>query len=169
LIRVGSASRAGLIWVLEAIFGPFKMKKNVLALLVLCTISACASVYRQPGIKSNSPMEMSVIEDEPCPSTQCLIILKIDGKRRGPGWLRRYELLPGLRTIEFAFFGLGANGPHMTNTYSTSNIIVEFEARPGAIYLMRSNSDRDSLRWQPEIIEKTSGTVVSRQLTPSMR
>ena len=113
-------------------------------------------------------MEMAVIEDDPCPNIQCLIIIKIDGQRRGVGWFRRYELQPGLRTIEFAFSGLGAKEPLMTNTASTSNIVVEFEARPGMTYLMRANADQGSLRWRPEIIEKTSGALVSRRLTPNV-
>ena len=137
------------------------MKKIVLALIAICTVSACASVYRQPGMKSLESADIAVIEDDPCPGIQCLIIIEIDGKRRGVGWFHRYEFQPGLRTIEFAFSGLNFT-PTSTNIASTSNVLVEFEARPGATYTMRANADPNSLKWRPEIIEKASGVVVSR-------
>jgi hypothetical protein len=145
-----------------------RMKRIFLNLLILCGVPGCASVYQQPGIKLDSSMDMAVIEDDPCANSQCLIVLKIDGQRRGIGWFRRYELQPGLRTIELAFGGVVPNGQQMTHAGSTSNVVVEFEARPGTTYVMRANAGQGSLSWRPEIIEKTSGAVVSRQLMPGI-
>jgi hypothetical protein len=139
----------------------------VLAASILCTTSVDASVYQQRGVKSLDPASVAVIEDDPsCPQLQCLIVRRVDGKWRGIGWFRRYELLPGVRTIEFTFFGFDRSSRGTTVSKSDSDVVVEFEARPGVTYLMRANVAPDKESWRPEIFEKDSGAVVSHVVTP---
>ena len=137
------------------------MKNALVVILVTLLLFGCASVYRQPGLSTRNDAEIAVIENDPCPQIQCLIIHKIDGHRRGVGWFRRYELQPGTHTVEFSFFGYGSPVPGATNTASTSNVLVEFTARAGTVYGMRPNVSNGT-SWRPEVFEKATGQIVSR-------
>ena len=134
--------------------------------MLLVSMSASAGVYRQRDIQSRDPANIAIIEDKPCRDSQCLIIIKIDGRRRGIGWFTRYELKPGIRTIEFSFAGKDTRRAASIIS-STSNVLVEFEAKAGSIYLIRAILDQDNMKWRPEIIEKASGEVIGRPLEPN--
>lgn len=121
-------------------------------------IAGCASgpIYRQHGVTSDNPAEIALIKMDPCPHSQCLIIVDIDGKSRGPGWFSQYELLPGERTLKLKFMAPGIHGARA--------ILVKFDAQPGVTYEVRGNVDYVAKHWNPEIVDAKTGQVVSHQI-----
>jgi hypothetical protein len=134
------------------------MKKLVVPLLLAAAVCGCASTYRQPGAEALLHSEVAVIELEDCLKLQCPIIVRIDGKVRPNGWITRYELLPGLRTVEFKMSTF--------NLASKSNVSVAFEARAGQVYEGRMVIDQKAMLWSPIIVERSSGVIVSRAVEP---
>jgi hypothetical protein len=129
--------------------------KKFLALSIALLISACA-VHKQDGITSSDDSKIAIINFEPCKNMQCLIVKEVDGKWPGVGWITRYELLPGTRRLTLIF----AAG----RTHSKSEIIIEFDARAGSTYGLRSNADFSTLKWSPDVVDIATGRVVSRQV-----
>ena len=126
----------------------------LLTLVAGLLLTGCASVYRQTGVES-AGASVAVIEAEPCEGMSCLTLQEIDGKFRGVGWFKRYELLPGKRVIKFIF-----NSPGVA---SQSGVLVEFEALAGHTYGIHSNANRKNMTWAPEVYDKSNGAVVSKR------
>jgi len=118
-------------------------------------LSGCASTYRQPGTDAQGT-GIAVIEDEPCEGNNCLILQEIDGKFRGIGWFKRYELMPGKRIIKFIFKAPGVS--------SQGAVLVEFNAEAGHTYGVRANASSTAMRWSPVVFDKNSGQVVSKPI-----
>ncbi len=97
---------------------------------------------------------MAVIEAEPCKDNQCLLVQEIDGKWRGPGWIKRYELVPGARRLKLVFMAPGLRGENA--------VLVEFEAKAGRTYLIRTSADYAGMKWRPEVFDAETREVVSR-------
>jgi hypothetical protein len=131
--------------------------KLVVVALSLLLLTQCASTYHQPGVENIPPSEVAVINlDTACRDDDCLYIWEVDGKWRGIGQVKQYELKPGPHTITFQYvtrFSVGDDA-----------IIVSFTAEPGHLYWARSNPNgygRDRT-WSPEIFDHATGTVVSK-------
>lgn len=136
------------------------MARAIIAALPLLLLIGCASVYKQHGVTSSDPSKIAVIEDEPCKNKQCLVIQEIDGKWRGVGWIKRYELVPGTRTFKFVFVGAGGvYGVHGQNA-----ILVQFEAKAGRSYVIRHNANFGAMDWKPEVVDVATHEVVSTQV-----
>jgi hypothetical protein len=134
-----------------------KLVARVILMLAIGCITGCATgpIYRQPGVTSDNPAEIAIIKMDQCLHSQCLIIVDIDGKSRGPGWFNQYELLPGERTLKLKFMSPGINGARA--------ILVKFDARPGLTYEIRGNVDYATMRWNPQVVNTETGQVVSHQ------
>jgi hypothetical protein len=130
--------------------------RAIIAALPLLLLIGCASVYRQHGVISSDPSKIAVIEDEPCRNNQCLVIQEIDGKWRGVGWIKRYELVPGTRTLKFVFKAGGAHGQ--------TAILVQFEAKAGRTYVTKHNANYGEMKWKPEVVDVATQEVVSTQV-----
>jgi len=130
--------------------------REIIAALPLLLLIGCASVYRQHGVTSSDPSKIAVIEDEPCKDKQCLIIQEIDGKWRGVGWIKRYELVPGTRTLKFIFVAGRVHGQ--------TGILVRFEAKAGRNYVIRHNANYGAMKWNPEVVDVATDEVVSTQV-----
>lgn len=116
----------------------------------------CTTVYRQGGIQSSDPAQIAVIEAEPCKNNQCLLVQEIDGKWRGPGWIKRYELLPGTRKLKLVFMAPGVQGQKA--------ILVEFDARAGSTYVIREDANYATMKWNPTVVDVSTQEVVSKQV-----
>lgn len=136
------------------------MKTGIAALLSLLLVG-CASVYRQAGVTSSDASQIAVITAEPCPNHQCLIIQEIDGKSRGVGWFKRYELLPGTRRLELTLMAPGV--------FSRQAVLVEFDAQAGQTYFIRENANYSSMQWNPEVVNVATRQVVSKQVGTASR
>ena len=130
--------------------------KVLLSLISLVFLVGCASTYRQAGVEQLNPSSMAVIEAEPCEKLKCLMLQEIDGKWRGVGWFKRYELNPGLRTIKFVY--------HAPYIRGKTGIVVEFLAEAGHTYGVRANADHNNMTWRPEVFDKATQEVVSRKV-----
>lgn len=130
--------------------------KAIVAALVSLLLVGCASVYRQDGIASFDTSKIAVIESSPCKNDQCLIIQEIDGKWRGPGWFKRYELLPGTRKLKLVYVAPGTRGKNA--------VLIEFNAQPGGTYVVRENANYSTMKWNPEIVDVATQQVVSKQV-----
>jgi hypothetical protein len=128
--------------------------KIIFVALVSLLCAGCASVYRQDGTSSSDPSKIAVIEADPCKDNQCLIVQEIDGKWRGPGWIKRYELLPGTRRLKLLFMAPGVRG--------RSAVLVEFNAQPGETYIIRENTNYSNMKWRPEVVDVANQQVVSK-------
>jgi hypothetical protein len=117
-------------------------------------LAGCANTYKQEGVPSIPAVDVAVIEDDPCKDNKCLTIKKIDGRERGIGLFKRYELLPGLRRIQLNYSA--------GYSYSSAEMILEFTAESGHVYKMSANADR--WQWRPEIIDQADQRVVSRMV-----
>ncbi len=89
------------------------------------------------------------------------MIQEIDGKWRGIGWFKRYELLPGTRQLKFVLMAPGV--------YSKDAILVEFDAQPGRTYAIRENANYRAMKWNPEVVDVATQQVVSKQVGTAFR
>jgi hypothetical protein len=128
------------------------MKAGIAVLWSLLLVG-CASVYRQAGVASSDASQIAVITAEPCSNHQCLIIQEIDGKWRGIGWFKRYELLPGLKTLELTFMAPGISAKQVA--------LVAFDAQAGQTYFIRENVNYSAMQWNPEVVNSATREVVS--------
>lgn len=126
---------------------------TAVSLSLFLVLGGCAATYRQDGLNAQST-QMAIIEDEPCQGANCLVIQEIDGKFRGVGLFKRYELMPGKRTLKILY-----QAPGVT---SQGALLVEFEAGAGYRYGIRANASSSAMRWAPEVYDRASGQTVSR-------
>jgi|GEM_PF-7012601 len=132
-----------------------KFTNIVIILFSILLLSACSSKYRQPELGYLPRSEYAVINVESC-DNDCPIIQEIDGKWRGVGMFKEYEIAPGTRTIKFIY----VQGFIQAQT----GIIVQLEAKKGEVYGIRANADHSSMTWKPEIYNKSTGQLVSKQI-----
>lgn len=116
------------------------------------SLQACSTVYRQAGLDSAPRSEVAVIEVASC-GDHCPIIREIDGKWRGVGTFKEYEIKPGVRNIKFIYMDPTSSG--------SRGLIVSFDAKRGAVYGVRANADHSRQVWNPEIVDKSTREVVS--------
>lgn len=74
----------------------------------------------------------------------------------GPGWIKRYELLPGTRKLKLVFMSPAAQGQNA--------ILVEFDARPGRTYVVREDANYATMKWNPTVVDVSTQEVVSKQV-----
>jgi hypothetical protein len=127
-----------------------KVVPTVIALILSVAISACASVYRSPGSESLSPSEIAVI-DHKNPLGSDTVIEDIDGKWRGVGIIKRYELSPGEHSITVAVNKYGYTGGKITGW---------FQAQAGRVYVIDAILDTTAMRWGISITDKELGRRV---------
>ncbi len=123
-------------------------------------IGGCATTYRQDGLQSSDPSDIAVVEVPPCKNAQCLMIQEVDGKWRGMGMIDRFELMPGRRTLKLVFMAPGV--------ISKNGLLVEFDAMPGRVYTLSTNQNYQTMEWNPELIDATSGVRVGRVVGTAM-
>jgi hypothetical protein len=136
------------------------MKKIFYILFLTSLLSGCASTYRQNGLDATESSKIAVIESPPCESFQCILIQEVDGKWRGIGWIQRYELIPGKRTLKISF-----NSPGVR---SATALLVEFSAAAGHTYTVRTNQNYSTMKWEPQIIDKNTKEVASKIIGSSI-
>lgn len=140
------------------------MCKSLTIVVLSLLISSCTSVYRN---YSGSPQPDSNIGIIYIPNTvpvHPVVISYVDGKRRGIGLIRRYELTPGERELNVVSFG---------RLYRNSNVITYFTVDAGKKYSIERILDRKIAKdifgvdvfgknnWYVLIKEKGSNTVVN--------
>lgn len=141
------------------------MRALVMVMLgVLVMLSGCVPIYhengvqtfRQDGVVPGDASKFAVLETEPCDGANCLIIHQVDGKSRGIGYIRRYDLMPGVRKISFKY---------MTPKYiGVSEIVVAFDAKAGHTYKTDVIVDTTAMVWYPRIIDLVSHKAVSERV-----
>lgn len=126
--------------------------KVLLMVVIGLSLQACSTVYRQAGLDRAPRSEVAVIEVASC-GDNCPVIQEIDGKWRGVGTFKEYEIKPGVRNVKFIYMDAGYSG--------SRGLIVSFDAKRGAVYGVRANADRSRMMWNPEIVDTSTGQVVS--------
>jgi|SRR5277367_5415153 len=133
------------------------MNRNTVAIICMTVLAGCARTYEGPGVENLPPSSLAVIDiDLPLDDPQLPILQEVDGKWRGVGILRRYELVPGPHTISFIYAYWFKR--------STIAIVDSFRAEAGHTYHIRANADAQRMIWKPEIIDTATGAVVSTQV-----
>ena len=137
------------------------MNLRIIAALVLATslLNACAtSAYRSPSAKIQPVSQLAVLEYNGTFGGGGVNIVKVDGKHRGIGLIRRYELAPGERSLKI-----------LLNIYATISepIVLTFTAEAGQIYELKyeikPHGDKDGT-WRVWIENKQTGqSVANRQ------
>ena len=121
----------------------------------LVLLAGCASTFRQEGLTATDPSGIAVLEVVELPDNQALLIGSIDGKWRGVGSFKRYELLPGERAVELSYVGRWV--------YSTKALVLSFNAEAGHTYRMRAITDRTKMIWTAQIFDVQTSEVVSKK------
>jgi hypothetical protein len=136
------------------------MNRRALTLLVLTSslLSACApSVYRSPGAEAEDISRLAVLEYNG-PATSGVVIAEIDGKPRGMGFFRRYELAPGERTLKILL-----NLP----SARSEPVVLTFPVLAGETYELKYETRRTDFKggtWRVWIENRRTGhPVASRQ------
>ncbi|MDQ0038092.1 hypothetical protein J2W30_005879 [Variovorax boronicumulans] len=121
----------------------------------LATTAGCTSVYRTPGAEAVAGSELAVLEYNGGLAIGVNII-EVDGKHRGAGFFRRYELTPGAHSITVALnLGLG---------FSAKSQLLTFEAKASEVYDLKyeiKNTGYNTGTWRVWIEEKATGRVIS--------
>jgi hypothetical protein len=124
--------------------------RKLVPCLLFALLAGCASTYRQEGLTANEPSAVVEMEGSD------VIIQEIDGKWRGVGTFKQYELKPGARRLRLLYIGQRVQG--------TTAIIVEFKAEAGRTYIARSNANPTTMKWSPQVLDARTQEVVSRQV-----
>jgi uncharacterized protein YceK len=136
------------------------MKQLLLTLIVLSAalLSACAnSIYRTPGSESASVTQLAVLEYNGELGAGGVNVVSVDGKHRGVGFFRRYELSPGTRSFTVALNIPGA---------STKTSTLTFVAAPAKTYELKYQIQRTSAfggTWRVWIEDKQTGQPVAAE------
>ena len=134
--------------------------------LLLFMVSGCTTVYTQnkSGLPTNS---IAVLIHTKSQSGTGLIIEQVDGRWRGVGLIKRYELLPGEHSLTVTYSSKGWS--------SAGKLLIRFNAVAGKTYVIKCLTDlnkdmsfSETLRayfaggkWTAIVVDAESGTVVS--------
>lgn len=117
--------------------------------------AGCASVYRTPGAASVRAEDLAVLEYNGGMVIGANII-EVDGKHRGVGFIRRYELTPGEHALTVALnLGLG---------FSAKNQVLRWNAVASDVYELKYDIQRtrpDGGTWLIWIEQKSTGRTVA--------
>jgi hypothetical protein len=130
--------------------------RKLAACVLLALLTGCASTYRQDGLAANEPAAIVEMEGSDA------IIQEVDGKWRGLGTFKQYELKPGVRKLRLIYVGQGAQGSQ--GVQGAKAIIVEFNAEAGRTYVARSNANLTMMKWDPVVLDARTQQVVSKQV-----
>lgn len=130
-----------------------RKSKTFLVFFMGLSLQACSTVYKQTGLEGLGRSEVATIEMESC-AGDCPVLQEVDGAWRGIGSFKEYEIKPGMRNIKFIYVNGGLSG--------SRGLILEFEAKKGAVYGVRANADHSLKKWHPEIIDNSTKKVVSK-------
>ena len=130
-----------------------KFAVSALLASTLALLSGCASVYRTPGAEASKLADLAVLEYNG--DIAGVGVSEVDGKYRGVGIFRRFELVPGDRSVTV----------YLANyTIKAMPITLKFSAQAGStydlLYEVRPTSTRAG-NWNAWIIDKQSGKTVS--------
>jgi hypothetical protein len=107
------------------------------SLVLALAVAGCANTYRGAGVSELPASQISVLQNNTNLGVGGLNILEVDGKHRGNGFFRKYELTPGQHRIKFEWLGIG------WRLEKGNNIVeLEFMAEPGHLYEMRFDITR---------------------------
>lgn len=114
---------------------------------LLCTViigfvlGGCATVYRDPQAKG-VPKETIAVLLDPSSISSDVIITHINGRRRGTGFFRRFELPPGMNTVTL----VGNSQAGMR----TDRTVLSFFAEEGKTYIIRFETGEAASIFKPK-------------------
>jgi hypothetical protein len=112
--------------------------------LVAILLAGCAT-YKMPGLSADKNAPRAFLEHQDKSLTSKFFITEIDGKSRGIGFIDRFELQPGRRSITAAING---------GIYSGDSITRYFTAEAGKHYVFVVTDDVKAQRWTFAIIDQ---------------
>jgi len=113
--------------------------------------TGCASVYRSPGAEDKPVAELATLVI----SSYHASVRKVDGKLMIPGNMKKFEFLPGVRTLNV----------YLTSGYTfNAEITMQFEAKAGVQYELKALHNDNKWRWESWIVKEGSEIPVSEQL-----
>ena len=123
--------------------------------LAVIFVSGCASsIYRTPGAEDREIGQLAVVEYNGQLGAGGVNIMKVDGKSRGIGFFRRYELSPGEHSMT-----IDLNIPKASSRLVT----LKFTAEAGRTYEVKYEIRETGLfsgNWRVWIEDKESGARV---------
>lgn len=114
-------------------------------------LSACASIYKAPGLPAGGDDAIAILEPEVFERGAKFFITKIDGQSRGIGWFNRFELPPGRREITASVNSYSLKGADLTRF---------FTAVAGKKYVFVVYDDPVAKKWNFSIVEQATGRRV---------
>jgi hypothetical protein len=137
-----------------------KLRIITIFALISSLLSACAaSTYRSPGTESDALSSLAVLEYNG--DLAGVNIAEVDGKGRGIGIFRRYELAPGERSLT-----IGLN----VGFTRAEPVVLSFSAAAGETYELKYEvrpTDRKGGTWRVWVENKQTGKpVASKQVQP---
>ena len=137
------------------------------ALLLALAASGCANTYKGPGVADLPRSQISILQNNGDLGLNGLNILEVDGRHRGAGFIRTYELAPGKHRIKFEWLGYG------WRLQKGSNMVeLDFTAAPARTYeikfgLTRTEFDKGVFRsWIEDVATRQSVSSIVEQATP---
>lgn len=133
------------------------VKKILICAAFISTVfvSGCASsIYRTPGAEGQAIGQLAVVEYNGELGAYGVNILKVDGKRRGIGFFRRYELSSGEHSMTIDLNIPGANSQLVT---------LNFIAVAGRTYEVKYEIHKTGIlqgSWRVWIEDKESGARI---------
>jgi hypothetical protein len=136
------------------------LRTVTILVLIFSLLSACAtSTYRSPGTEADALSGLAVLEYNG--DLAGVNIVEVDGKGRGIGFFRRYELAPGERSLKIE---LNVGFTH------ADPVVLSFVAVAGETYELKYEvhpTDRKGGTWGVWVENKqTRKLVASKQGQP---
>lgn len=125
--------------------------------ICLVLLSGCTSIYRTPG-SENVPASALAIVEYDLNILKGVNVIEVDGKHRGNGFFRSYELTPGEHSMTVAL-QLPA-----TQTYRAALQILKFQVAAGETYELKfdiQTTGYNSGTWRAWVEDKRTGRLVS--------
>lgn len=127
---------------------------TVAVLSVLLVVGCANSVYRTPGAESQSIGQLAIVEYRGVLGAGGVNVVEVDGRHRGVGFFRRYELSPGAHSMRVDLNVPGA---------STKSVTLNFVAAAGGLYEVKyeiRRTDAFGGTWRVWIEDAKSGQAV---------
>jgi len=135
-----------------------RYKCSSIIFVCILFLNGCVTTYRQYSGAVLPEDKIGILEHAPIGSNTGMIIEDVDGKWRGAGLIKRYELLPGEHSITCTL-----RNPLMTS----KKVTVYFKVQAGKRYI--AQDVHKGGKWGIVILDKSNGKIVSYYKTENKK
>ena len=126
--------------------------------LAALLLSGCATTYVAGDVSHAGSGQFGTLEHDD-PVHGGIVIEQIDGKWRGLGIIKSYQLSPGEHSL-----GVRVNLPF----YSSKRVVRWFNVKAGERYSIEAATDEAAHRWGFWILDERTGVRVDREESASV-